>query len=159
MAPGLLRCPLKPLRRLDEMDDRIPAQILMLLSAGIILALGTIHLAYTFRGSKLTPRDPALQVAMDHTSPVITRETTMWRCWVGFNASHSMGAILFGLVYGFLAATHAQLLFHSIFLLVVGLAMLGGFLVLGRVYWFSVPFRSIAVALACYLAGIAVALT
>ena len=70
-----------------------------------------------------------------------------------------MGAILFGLVYGFLAVAHAQLLFHSMFLLVVGLAMLGGFLALGKVYWFSIPFRGIAVALACYLAGIAVALT
>jgi len=141
------------------MEDRIAAQILMLLSAGNILALGVIHLAYTFRGSKLTPRDPALQIAMSRTSPVITKETTMWHCWVGFNASHSMGAILFGLVYGFLAVAHAQLLFHSMFLLVVGLAMLGGFLALGKVYWFSIPFRGIAVALACYLAGIAVALT
>jgi len=140
------------------MESNIAAQILMLLSAGIILMLGVIHLAYTFRGSKFTPRDPALQVSMSHTSPVITRETTMWRCWVGFNASHSMGAILFGLVYGFLAVAHAQMLFDSIFLLVVGLAMLCGLFALGKVYWFSIPFRGIAVALACYLAGIAVSL-
>lgn len=141
------------------MHESIAAQILMLLSAGIILILGVIHLAYTFRGSKLTPRDPALQVSMSHTSPVITKETTMWRCWVGFNASHSMGAILFGLVYGFLAVAHARLLFDSMFLLVVGLAMLVGFFALGKVYWFSIPFRGIAVALACYVAGIAVALS
>jgi hypothetical protein len=140
------------------MESNIAAQILILLSAGIILMLGVIHLAYTFRGSKLTPRDPALQVSMSQTSPVITRETTMWRCWVGFNASHSMGAILFGLVYGFLAVAHAQMLFDSIFLLVVGLAMLGGLFALGKVYWFSIPFRGIAVALVCYLAGIAISL-
>jgi len=54
----------------------------------------------------------------------------MWRCWVGFNASHSMGLILFGLVFGYLALAHGQLLFQSPFLLVVGLAMLGGFVVL-----------------------------
>jgi hypothetical protein len=45
----------------------------------------------------------------------------------GFNASHSMGAMLFVLVFGFLALAHGQLLFQSPFLLVVGLAMLGGF--------------------------------
>ncbi|HET7064130.1 MAG TPA: hypothetical protein VFI49_07605 [Rudaea sp.] len=140
------------------MENAIAAQVLMLLSACIILMLGVIHLAYTFRGSKLTPRDPALQVSMSRTSPVITKETTMWRCWVGFNASHSMGAILFGLVYGFLAVAHSQLLFHSVFLLVVGLAMLGGLFALGKVYWFSIPFRGIGVALACYVAGIAVSL-
>ena len=140
------------------MDNIIAARILMLISAGIILALGLIHLAYTFRGSKLTPRDPELQISMSRTSPVITRETTMWRCWVGFNASHSMGAILFGLVYGFLAVAHARLLFDSLFLLAVGLVMLGGLFALGKLYWFSIPFRGIGVALACYLASIGVSL-
>jgi hypothetical protein len=36
---------------------------------------------------------------MSQIAPVITKEATMWRCWVGFNASHSMGLILFGLVF------------------------------------------------------------
>jgi hypothetical protein len=96
------------------------AKVLMVLSASIVLELGVGHLVYTFWGPKLTPRDPALQASMSQISPVITKETTMWRCWVGFNASHSMGLILFGLVFGFLALAHNQLLFQSPFLLVVG---------------------------------------
>jgi hypothetical protein len=116
------------------------ARILMVLSASIIFTLGAVHLVYTFWGPQLTPRDPALQVSMSQISPVITKETTMWRCWVGFNASHSMGLILFGLVFGFLALAHGQLLFQSPFLLVVRLATLGGFVVLSKVYWFSSPF-------------------
>jgi len=91
---------------------------------------------------------------MSEVPPVISKETTMWRAWVGFNASHSMGAILFGLVYGFLAMAHSQLLFQSPFLLVVGLAMLGGFFMLGKVYWFSIPFTGIGISLACYVASI-----
>jgi hypothetical protein len=79
----------------------------------------------------------------------------MWRAWIGFNASHSLGAILFGLIYGFLALVHSQLLFQSPFLLVVGLAMVGGFFVLGKVYWFSIPFIGIGISLACYVASIA----
>ena len=79
----------------------------------------------------------------------------MWRCWVGFNASHSMGLILFGLVFGFLALAHDQLLFQSPFLLVVGLVMLGGFGVLCKVYFFSAPLTSIGISLACYVASIA----
>jgi hypothetical protein len=127
----------------------------MILSASIILTLGVVHLVYTFWGPKLSPRDPALQVSMSQISPVITKETTMWRAWVGFNASHSMGAILFGLVFGFLALAHGQLLFQSPFLLAVGLAMLVGLAVLGKVYWFSVPFTGISISLACYVASIA----
>jgi hypothetical protein len=130
------------------------ARILMVLSASIIFTLGAVHLVYTFRGPQLTPRDPALQVSMSQISPVITKETTMWRCWVGFNASHSMGLILFGLVFGFLALARGQLLFQSPFLLVVGLATLGGFVVLSKVYWFSSPFTGTSIALACYVASI-----
>jgi hypothetical protein len=66
-----------------------------------------------------------------------------------------MGLILFGLVFGFLALNHSQLFFQSPFLLVVGLAMLGGFVVLCKVYFFSVPFIGMSVALACYVASIA----
>ncbi|MGO9089026.1 MAG: LIC_13387 family protein [Terriglobales bacterium] len=130
-------------------------KLLMVLSASIVLTLGVVHFAYTFWGTMLTPRDPALQISMSQISPVITKETTIWRCWVGFNASHSMGLILFGLVFGFLALAHGQLLFHSPFLLVIGLAMLVGFVVLCKVYFFSAPLTGISIALACYVASIA----
>ena len=130
------------------------ARILMVLSASIILALGVVHLVYTFWGPKLTPRDPVLEISMSQISPVITKETTMWRAWVGFNASHSMGLMLFGLVFGFLALAHGELLFRSPFLLVVGLAMLGGFVVLSKVYFFRVPLTGVSIALACYVASI-----
>lgn len=135
------------------------ARIFMVLSASIMLGLGVLHLVYTFWGPKLTPRDRALQVSMSQTSPVLTKETTMWRVWVGLNASHSMGAILFGLVFGFLALAHGQLLFRSPFLLVVGLAMLVGFVVLGKLYWFSVPLAGVSISLVCYLISIALSRT
>jgi hypothetical protein len=133
----------------------VAAKILMVLSASIVFTLGAIHLAYTFRGPELMPRDPALKVGMSQVSPVLTKETTIWRCWVGFNASHSMGLILFGLVFGFLALAHGQLLFQSPFLLVVGLAMLVGLLVLCKVYFFSAPLTGISISLSCYVASIA----
>jgi|SRR5215469_1564959 len=133
----------------------LAAKILMVLSASVVFALGVVHLVYTFWGPDLTPSDRALQVSMSQIAPVITKETTMWRCWVGFNASHSLGLILFGLLFGFLAMAHGQLLFQSPFLLVVGLAMLGGYVVLCKVYFFSVPLIGISISLACYLASIA----
>src|SRR5207244_9587323 len=89
-------------------------------SAAVILLLGLIHLLYTFRGHKLYPRDAELEARLRDVSPVITRETTMWKAWVGFNASHSFGAILFGAVYGYLAIVHGSFLFESRFLLALG---------------------------------------
>lgn len=83
----------------------------------------------------------------------------MWRCWIGFNATHSMGLILFGLVFAFLALAHGQLLFRSPFLLVVGLAMLGGYVVVCRVYFFSGPLMGVSISLACYVASIVLSRT
>jgi hypothetical protein len=126
----------------------------MVLSASIMFTLGVVHLFYTFYGPNLTPRDPALQISMSRISPVITDETTVWRCWVGFNASHSTGLILFGLVFGFLALAHRQILFQSPFLLLVGLAVLVDFVVLSKMYFFSAPLRGVSISLACYVASI-----
>ena len=131
------------------------ARVLMVVSASIVFTLGVVHFVYTFWGPNLMPRDPGLEISMRQISPVIAKETTVWRVWVGINASHSMGLILFGLVFGFLAVAHGQLLFHSPFLLVVGLAMLGGLVVLSKIYFFSAPFAGISVSLACYIASIA----
>ena len=125
-------------------------------SAGIILLLGLTHLLYTFRGPMLHPRDPDLTAKMMTISPVITQETTMWRAWVGFNASHSFGLILFGAVYGYLAMRHSAFLFHSWFLLVLGFVLLLGYAVLAKVYFFTSPFRGIVLAATLYLLGIVV---
>jgi hypothetical protein len=128
----------------------------MVLSAGIIFTLGAIHLIYTFYGPQLTPRDPALQISMSQVSPVISKETTMWRCWVGFNATHSLALLLFGLVFGFLALAHGKVLFHSPFLLAVGLAMLAGLVVLCKLFFFRVPLIGVSIALVCYVASVAI---
>jgi hypothetical protein len=130
------------------------ARLLMVLSASIILTLGTMHLAYTFWGTSLAPRDPALQVSMSSISPVLTKETTMWRCWMGFNASHSMGLILFGLIYGYLALAHDQLLFRSPFLLLVGLVMLACLIVVCRLYFFRAPLIGVSISFVFYVVSI-----
>lgn len=135
------------------------AGVLISLSAAIVLILGTIHLAYTFWGTMLRPRDPAVQVAMSATHPVLTRKTTMWRAWIGFNASHSLGAILFGLFYGYLALAHPAVLFQSAFLLAVGLVTLAAYLLLAKLYWFRIPFAGILIAFIWFVAGVAAALT
>lgn len=130
--------------------------MLVAASAAIILLLGLIHLLYTFRGPKLRPRDASLEAKMMEVSPVLTRETTMWKAWIGFNASHSFGAILFGLVYGYLALAQSSFLFQSTFLLLVGLFLLAGYAFLAKVFWFSVPFRGIVLSTGLYVAALVI---
>jgi hypothetical protein len=131
--------------------------MLIAVSAAVILSMGLLHLLYTFYGTKLLPRDTELLVRMREVSPVISRQTTMWKAWVGFNASHSFSAILFGFVYGYLALLHAAFLFQSTFLLLLGLALLLGYLGLAKSYWFSAPLRGILLATVLYAAGLLIA--
>jgi len=127
----------------------------MVLSASIVLTLGVLHLFSTFWSQGLTPRDPALQISMSQTSPIMTRQTTMWRCWLGFNTSHSMGLILFGLIYGYLALAQSQLLFRSPFLLVVGLVMLGCLIVICKLYFFRTPLIGVTASFVFYIVSVA----
>jgi hypothetical protein len=131
-------------------------QMLMTASALVVLMLGSIHLLYTFRGNKLFPRDTHLERQMQQVSPVLTSQTTMWRAWVGFNASHSYGAIFFGLIYAYLALAHDELLFHSPYLIVVGLALLIAYLALAKAYWFRIPLIGILLSTSLYVASLVV---
>ncbi|MNE86999.1 hypothetical protein D3C80_1841450 [compost metagenome] len=87
---------------------------------------------------------------MQAFSPRISRETSMWKAWIGFNASHSYGALLFGSVYGYLALLHGGMLGQSPFLLLLGQLLLLGYLWLAWRYWFSVPRKAILLGTLLY---------
>ena len=133
------------------------AGLLVAASALVLLVLGTAHLVFTFFGPKLLPRDPALIEHMKAVSPVITRETTIWRAWIGFNATHSYSAMLFGLVWGYLGLCQPELLFGSPFLSGLGMFTLLAYLPLGWLYFFSVPFSGLLLATALYTSGLVLA--
>lgn len=130
------------------------APLLVTASAAIVLLLGCLHLFHTFRGDRLQPRDPAVMEAMAKTPLRITRQTTMARAWTGFNATHSLGLILFGLIYGYLALAAPALFFGSMFLRGLGLAMLVSYGMLSHRYFFKVPFRAVVLAMALFVTGL-----
>jgi hypothetical protein len=129
------------------------ASMLLAASAAVLGTLGTLHLVFTFHGNKLDPRDPALRSAMERVHPVITRQTTVWRATKGFNASHSLGLVAFALVYCHLALWRPEVLAASPFLLTLGMAVELAYLALAKRYFFSVPFRGVALACALFAAG------
>jgi hypothetical protein len=40
---------------------------------------------------------------MKTSFPILTKKTTMWKAWTGFNASHSSGAMFIGIINFYLA--------------------------------------------------------
>jgi hypothetical protein len=75
--------------------------------------LGCAHLLYTFYTNKFDARDEPVTSSMKNTSPVLTKETTMWKAWIGFNASHSLGAMLVAF-YAPLAVTSMQVIRENV---------------------------------------------
>ncbi len=74
------------------------------LTWAVMLIVGVLHLRATFFGPELRPRDPALEEQMKEVSLVVASQTTVWKVWIGFNASQSLGLILFGVLYGYLSS-------------------------------------------------------
>ncbi|MEG0003337.1 MAG: hypothetical protein RR720_09110 [Comamonas sp.] len=134
------------------------APFFIVASAAVIGLLGAGHLFLTYRSKRFDPRDAALTAALAVTSPLISDQTTMARAAQGFHASHSLGFMLFALVWSYLALFHWSMLEQSLVLLTLGLAMLLAYLMLARRYWFSVPLRGIALANALYAAGLGMVL-
>ena len=89
---------------------------------------------------------------MKATSPVLTRRTSLWNAWIGFNGSHGLGILLFAVIYLLLAVGHMSWLRDSPTLTWLPVAGGGAYLSLGR-YWFRTPIIGLAIATACFLAA------
>ena len=78
------------------------SQYLWVTGSLIMFVLGTTHLVYTFFSNRFSPRNGDVEEGMKLTSPRLTGETTVWKAWIGFNASHSSGAMFIGIINGYL---------------------------------------------------------
>lgn len=134
------------------------AQILIAFGAVLMGILGAIHIFHTFFTNKFDARDAATLAAMKATSMVLTRRTSLWNAWIGFNASHALGILLFAATYLVLAIGHISVLRESPAL--TWLPVVGGasYMALASRYWFRTPFAGATIATACFLAA-AVALS
>jgi len=131
------------------------SQVLISLSAAICLFAGTLHLHGSFFGPDLRPKDAGLQARMMEVPLNISDHTTVWRAWIGFNAVLSLGLMLFGLLYGYLAIFSLQLLANSPFLLALGLVFLASLVVIWKRYTYYLPTLIFALSLVLYAAGAA----
>ncbi len=95
-------------------------------------------------------------VEMKSSSPILTNDTTIWKAWIGFNASHSSGAMFIGIVNLYLAYYYFEIFtpfFYGLNILTVGF-----YLWLAKKYWFKIPFLGILLTLVCYLSAFSITL-
>jgi hypothetical protein len=126
-------------------------QVLLIFGATIFGILGSIHLLYTFFTNKFDAFDPAATKAMRDTSPVLTKETTMWHAWIGFNASHSLGAMLVAAFYVPLVLINMEFIRESAWFSILPVVIGFSYLALAKKYWFKIPFVGILISTLCFV--------
>jgi hypothetical protein len=133
----------------------VEAKYFFILGTVPFILLGAIHILYSLRDvwspKKLTPYDDSVRVAMQQSTLALTRQTTMWRAWLGFNISHGIGVLFFGLVYLILALSDTSLLSKVTLLPLLALAVSASYLVLSVKYWFHIPAIGSGIGAACFL--------
>ena len=127
------------------------AKGLWLAGSAIFFILGIVHLYYTFFTTKFDPRNKNIINEMKSTSPRLTNETTVWKAWIGFNASHSAGAIFIGLINIILAAENFSVIENSFLVSFCTILTSVFYLWLAKKYWFTIPFIGILIAVCCFI--------
>lgn len=127
------------------------------LAGAIYGLLGALHALYTFLDMRdprrIVPDDPAVITSMQASKIRLTRgESTMWQGWVGFNLSHSLGALLFAAACFIVAACLRRFAFSPWVLLALA-CVSALYLLLAAQYWFRIPIVGTAIATACLGAG------
>ena len=117
----------------------------------IIAILASLHLYYTFFTNKFSSRNERLIADMQASSPILTKDVTMWNAWIGFNASHSAGGIFIGVINFYLANQYFAILEADHFFFLFNILTICFYVWVARKYWFKTPFIGLVLTLICFI--------
>ncbi len=122
----------------------------------VFIFAGGLHvlltLADTARPRYFTPKDRAVKPALEGTRIRLggNAAPSMWRAWLGFNISHGLGVLTFGLLC-LLIATHDFKLVERIDAIrPLTIAFSAAYLALSLRFWFYLPAIITGTATACF---------
>src|SRR5262250_2744135 len=129
---------------------------LLILGGAVFSVLGSLHTIYTLldlrNPRRLVPVDPSVAHAMASSALRLSGgRTDMWRAWIGFNFSHSLGVMLVGAL-GLWAGFRIKML--PVGIIIPALTLIGcAYEVLALLYWFRFPAIGVAVGTGCFAAA------
>jgi hypothetical protein len=140
------------------MSPRAPSSViatLLILGGAVFGMLGGLHAIYTLlderNPQRLAPVDPSVAQAMAKSSLRLSRGgTDMWRAWIGFNFSHSLGVLLTGAL-GIWAGSRIKTFPAGIMSVLTLIGCVYVFLALR--YWFRIPAIGVAIGTTCFAAA------
>jgi hypothetical protein len=81
---------------------------------------------------------------------LLTKRVDVWSGWVGFNLSHSLGAVAFGAFVLLLGRSAESFAGQAAYAVPLAAAVSGAFLAIGVRYWFRTPIVGCAFAFGCF---------
>ena len=143
---------------ISPMSPKTPSPmiaILLILGGTVFGVLGGLHAIYMLldlrNPRRLVPVDPSVAHAMANSAVRLSGGgTDMWRAWIGFNFSHSLGVLLLAAV-AIWAGTRMRMVPVGI---VAALTLVGCvYLALALRYWFRAPAIGVAIGTGCFAAA------
>jgi hypothetical protein len=140
------------------MSPKTPPAIiagLLIFGGAVFCILGSLHVIYTLldlrNPRRLVPIDPSVAHAMANSALRLSGgRTDMWRAWIGFNFSHSLGVLLLG----GLAIWAGSRIKNLPAAVMPALTLIGCvYLVLAVRYWFRTPAIGVAIGTGCFAAA------
>jgi hypothetical protein len=120
----------------------------------VLLLLGAVHVVLTPQrpGERkgLSPVEPAVADSMARARVHLSDRMDMWRAWVGFNLSHSLGVSLLGLTVLLVGRTPASFADNAAVFLPLAVIVSFAYLGLAVVYWFRGPVIGVGLAAALF---------
>jgi len=129
--------------------------ILLILGGAVFGVLGGLHAIYTLldlrNPRRLVPVDPSVAHAMANSAVRMSRGgTDMWRAWIGFNFTHSLGVLLFAVLAIWAGARINRLPVG----IIPALTLIGCiYLVVAMRYFYRSPAIGVAIGTGCFAAA------
>jgi len=129
--------------------------ILLIFGGAVFGILGAMHAIYTLldlrNPRRLVPVDPSVAQAMANSALRLSRGgTDMWRTWIGFNFTHSLGILLFGAL-AIWAGAQVKALPVGVLPTLTLIGCL--YLVICLLYFFRTPTIGVAIVTGCFAAA------
>ena len=130
-------------------------------TGSVILGIfGTAHGVFTLydyyvKLTYFTPVNDEARKQMESTAIKLHPSTNMWRAWLGFNLSHSMGIVSFSLVSIYLANsnTHNALVNDTTMIYSYSIGTSLTYACLANEFWFISPTIGSLLSATCFIAS------
>lgn len=130
-------------------------RLLVIVGASIFLLLGSLHGIYTLRDLSqpraFTPNDPSLREAMQKSSIRFHPSINLWKAWLGFNLTHSLGIVIVGAAFLYVGLFAPQVFAGSLLLQAVAVVVAALYFLISLGFFFLTPTVGAALGLGCFL--------